>query len=420
MPLTAGFIASPCYSDSPSLGAGDERQSGFCSSQTSHLLTSKGEIQMTNTSTNTSANPKANPNTGTNTMKAVRLFEHGGPSVLKYVDVPVPEVGDDDVLIRVRATSINQWDLRYRSGKLPPNPLPGRPAWPLPFQLGRDAAGDVAQVGRSVKRWRVGDRVLQMTHPACGVCPMCLRGQDNLCVNTAYPGHQVFGGYADYVARPQHTVLAIPDTVSYEVAAATLWAYTTPLNCAKRRAPVGPGDTLLITGASGGLATAATQLAKLSGATVIGTTTKLSRSDELKALGYDHIVGSNDPETPAQVKSLTEGFGADAVWDCVGGTEFLTLSASCVRLGGTIAVLGAPVTEDGFDLEMNTLSFIFGELNVVGVRGATRLDHHVCMKLLGDGKINPVIDRVFPLSAAADAHTYLEGKQQVGKVILTP
>ncbi len=353
-------------------------------------------------------------------MKAVRLFEHGGPTVLQYVDVPMPVVGDDEVLIRVRATSINQWDLRYRAGKLPPNPLPGRPPWPLPFQLGRDAAGEVVEVGRGVDRWSVGDRVVQMPHPACGVCPMCLRGRDNLCTNTAYPGHQIFGGYADFISRPQHAILAIPDHVGYDLAAATLWSYTTPLNCAKRRAPVGTGETLVITGASGGLATAAVQLAKLCGATVIGLTTKLSRAEDLRAVGFDHILDSEDPEAPAQVKDLTEGLGADAVWDCVGGTKFLALSVACVRLGGAIAVLGAPLSEDGFELAMNTLAFIFGELNIVGVRAAGRLDQHLCMQLLSEGKIKPAIDCAFPLSAAADAHAYLEDRRQVGKVLLIP
>lgn len=353
-------------------------------------------------------------------MKAVRLFEHGDPSVLQYVDVPIPEVGDDDVLIRVRATSINQWDLRYRSGKLPPNPLPGRPAWPLPFQLGRDAAGEIVEVGANVTRWKVGDRVTQMPHPACGQCPMCLRGRDNLCINTAYPGHQIFGGYAQYVSRPQHTVLPTPDVIEDDVAAATLWAYTTPMNCATRRAPVSVGDTLVITGASGGLATAAMQLAKLFGATVIGTTTKPERSDDLTAMGYDHIITTNDPEAEQHVKDMTGGFGADAVWDTVGGAEFFKFSVACVRLGGSVAVLGNPVTEDGFALEMNTLAFIFGELNVVGVRGATRSDQLLCMKLLGEGKIKPVVDRTFPLEEAADAHRYLESHKQVGKIVLRP
>ena len=353
-------------------------------------------------------------------MKAIRLFEHGGPEVLRHVEVPLPDMDEDSVLIRVHATAINQWDLRYRAGKLPPNPLPGRPPWPLPFQLGRDAAGEIVEVGSKVQRWTVGDRVVQMPHPACGRCPMCLRGRDNLCLNTAYPGHQTFGGYADYIARSQDAILPIPAHVSFEAAAATLWTYTTPLNCATRRAPVGAGDTVMITGASGGVATASMQLARLFGATTVGTTTKVSRMDDLRALGYDHVFSSADPDLPAQVRALTGGLGADAVWDCVGGTEFLSLAITCVRLGGVIAVLGAPVTQEGFALEMNTLPFIFGELNIVGVRAASRRDQQLCMQLLGQGRIAPVIDSIFPLAEAASAHAYLESQQQVGKVVLVP
>ena len=271
-----------------------------------------------------------------------------------------------------------------------------------------------------MSRWKVGDRVVQMPHPACGHCPMCLRGRDNLCVNTSYPGHQVSGGYAQFISRSQHEILPIPEEVDYDTAAATLWAYTTPLNCATRRAPVYVGDTVVITGASGGLATAAMQLAKLFGATVIGTTTKLARADELQGMGYDHIIGSNDADAAAEVKALTDGLGADAVWDTVGGSEFFRLSVACVRLGGSVAVLGAPITQDGFDLELNTLAFIFGELSVVGVRGATRRDQQLCMELLGARKIRPVIDRAFPLEQAADAHRYLESQKQVGKIVLNP
>lgn len=281
------------------------------------------------------------------------------------------------------------------------------------------------EVGRAVTRWRPGDRVVQMPHPACGHCVMCVRGQDNLCVATAYPGHQVFGSYAEYIARPQNTLLRIPDEVDDQVAAATLWAYTTPLNCATRRAPVGPGDTVLITGASGGIALACAQLASLQGATVITTTTKAGRVADLKALGYDHVLvtarsGEDGfgKEVPAQVRELTGGLGADVVWDCVGGSDFFGLAVACVRLGGTVAVLGAPITEDGFGLEMNTLSFIFGELTVCGVRGAGRRDQELCMQLLAEKKISPVVDKVFPLSKAAEAHAYLESNQQVGKVLL--
>ncbi|MEU1554677.1 quinone oxidoreductase family protein [Streptomyces scabiei] len=351
------------------------------------------------------------------TMMAVRLFEHGGPEVLKYIEAPIPDIGPDDVLLRVHATAVNSWDLRYRSGNLP-QPLPGRPAWPLPFQLGRDAAGEIVATGENVTRSRVGDRVVQLPHPPCRNCALCVRGLENLCVDTAYPGHQVFGGYAQYVARRQDAVLPIPDGVDYETAAATMWTYTTPLNCA-RQAPVGPGDTVVITGASGGMAIACAQLARLSGATVIGTTTKPDRDEALRKLGYDHIVHSTDPRMPAEVRELTHGLGADAVWDCVGGNDFFQLSLACTRLGGTVIVLGTP-TDQGSRLELDALALIGQQVKIASVRGATLRDQQLCLELLADKKITPIIDRAYPLEDAAEAHTYLESQRQTGKVILLP
>jgi len=355
-------------------------------------------------------------------MKAVRLFEHGGPSVLKYIDEDVPQIGVEDVLIRVHATSINNFDIRFREGTLPRNPIPGRPAWgALPFQLGRDAAGEIVAVGSNVQRWKIGDRVVQMVAPACGKCPLCLRQRENLCTNIAYPGHQVFGGYAQFVARRQDAILPIADHVSYELAAATLWAYTTPFGCNQRRAPARLGDSVMITGASGGLAIAAMQLAKLSGATVIGTTTKPQRREALLTLGYDYIVNSTDPDMPKVVKQLTGGLGADVVWETIGGSQFLALSLASLRVGGTIAIIAAPTDHADNKVEIipGTI-FLFLELNLMGVRGATRLDQELVMKLLAQGKIKPVIDRTFPLSAAAQAHEYLQSQRAVGKIVLLP
>ena len=100
-----------------------------------------------------------------------------------------------------------------------------------------------------------------------------------------------------------------------------------------------------------------------------------------------------NPSTPQAVKTLTRGLGVDAVWDTVGGTNFVGFFVACARLGATVAVFGSPVTENGFALEMNSLSFIFGELNLVGVRAATRRDQQLCVQLLAEGKIKPVIDR---------------------------
>lgn len=191
-----------------------------------------------------------------------------------------------------------------------------------------------------------------------------------------------------------------------------------PLNCA-RQAPVGPGDTVVITGASGGMAIACAQLAKLSGATVIGTTTKADHDEALTKLGYDHIVHSTDPRLPAQVRELTHGLGADAVWDCVGGNDFFQLSLACTRLGGTVIVLGTP-TDQGSRLELDALALIGQQVTIASVRGATLRDQQLCLQLLADKKITPIIDRAYPLEQAAQAHTYLESHRQTGKVLLLP
>ncbi|MFD3617511.1 zinc-binding dehydrogenase [Streptomyces sp. NPDC058676] len=259
---------------------------------------------------------------------------------------------------------------------------------------------------------------MQLPHPPCRNCALCVRGLENLCIDTAYPGHQVFGGYAQYVVRRQDAILPIPGGVDFETAAATMWTYTTPLNCA-RQAPVGPGDTVVITGASGGMAIACAQLAKLSGATVIGTTTKPDRDEALRKLGYDHIVHYTDTRLPEQVRELTHGLGADAVWDCVGGNDFFQLSLSCIRLGGTVIVLGTP-TDQGSRLELDALALIGGQVRIASVRGATLRDQQLCLELLAAGKINPIIDRTYPLAEAAEAHSYLESQRQIGKVLLMP
>ena len=193
----------------------------------------------------------------------------------------------------------------------------------MPFQLGRDAAGEIVATGENVTRWRPGDRAVQLPHPPCRNCALCVRGLENLCIDTAYPGHQVFGGYAQYVVRRQDAILPIPDGVDFETAQPPCGP--TPPRSTVRGRHCRSGDTVVITGASGGMAIACAQLAKLSGATVIGTTTKPDRDEALRKLGYDHIVHSTDPRLPAQVRELTRGLGADAVWDCVGGNDFFQL-----------------------------------------------------------------------------------------------
>ncbi|KAF4309940.1 alcohol dehydrogenase [Botryosphaeria dothidea] len=183
-------------------------------------------------------------------MTAVRMYEYDGPEVLKVETHPVPVPGDNQVLIKVKATSVTGWDYVYRNQMV--KPIPGRGALPLPQQLGREASGDIALVGKNVRGFAPGDRIVTLVSPACGSCPFCQRGFDNLCIRTDLPAHTSFGGYAEYIVRDQQSILHAPDNLSYDQLACILWSYGTVLNMIDGRAQLCAGESVLITGASGG------------------------------------------------------------------------------------------------------------------------------------------------------------------------
>ena len=202
------------------------------------------------------------------TMKAVRYFEYGDPSVLKYVDVPVPEIGEFDVLVRVRATSLANRDVLQRQAA---EKIVGSAGLPLPFQLGREAAGEVAAVGAKVTLLDVGERVVMMSSPACGHCEDCRRGNDYLC-HASNIGRTAFGGYAEYMARPETHFMRAPAGPSFEELACTMHPFATALNMAYGKGNLTAGQDVLVTGATGSVGLAAVALARLAGAKrVIGT-----------------------------------------------------------------------------------------------------------------------------------------------------
>ena len=349
------------------------------------------------------------------TMHAVRLFEYGGPQVLQYVEAPVPETGPDEVLIRVHATSVTNWDLRYRRGEL--TEPPGRQPLPLPFQLGREAAGEVALVGENVARFKVGDRVVQMTCPACGHCAYCKRGLDNLCIDIGLPGHQRFGGYADYVCRRQTDVLPAPDGIPFEKLACAMWSYSTVWGMAMDRGALRAGQSVLITGASSGMGTAAVQVARLAGAgPIIGTTGSPEKLQRLKEIGCDAALDYHDDDVPAVARELTGGTGVDLVLDMVGG-EMFPMGLNCLRMDGCLVAAGQ---HGGRHVTVDLSQLYRNQLRIHGHRGATRRTQGLTVRLVGEGRLNPVIDRALPLQDAAEAHRLLESQQIFGKIVLVP
>ncbi|NRQ32184.1 zinc-binding dehydrogenase [Nonomuraea sp. NN258] len=350
----------------------------------------------------------------TQTMTAVRIHAHGGPEVLTVEQVPIPRPGPGEVLVRVRATSVSWFDAGYRKGVI--RPRPGQRELVLPFQLGREAAGEVAALGAGVTGFAEGDRVVVMTCPACGRCAACLRGEDNLCLDTELPGHQRFGGYAEYVLVPRHGLLPAPPDLGFETLACTLWSYGTVLHMVNARAKVRPGESVLVTGASGGMGTAALQLARLAGAgPVIGLTGSKEKYDAVLAAGADLALNYRDPDLAEQIREHVPG-GVDVVLDNVGG-PMLPLAIEAARTGGRIvlaAVMG------GRTAEVEIGDIFRKHLDILGTRAATRQEQELCLRLAAAGRISPVIAARYPLAEAAEAHRALDERRFTGKIVLLP
>lgn len=348
------------------------------------------------------------------TMKAIRMYEYGGPEVLKVETHPVPVPGDNQVLVKVVASSVSWWDYAYRNQLI--KPIPGRGALPLPQQLGREASGDVVLVGKNVRGFSVGDKIVTMACPACGQCPFCQQGFDNLCIRTELPAHSAFGNYAEYVVRDADSIFHAPAHLGYEELACLIWSYGTVIHMIDGRAKLRTGESVLITGASGGMGTAAIQLAKLAGAgKIIGLSSAVDKYDELKEAGADVLLNYKDADILEQIKSHTAmNMGVDVVLDSVGGS-MAALGIEALRMGGR-AVLAA--TMGGSTLEIDVLKLFVKNITIHGARASRRQDQETILKLAAAGKIKPVISHRFPMDQVVEAQKLLEAGGHTGKIVL--
>lgn len=340
-------------------------------------------------------------------MKAVILQNHGGPEVLEYTDFPTPEPATGQVLVRLKAAALNRLDLWARQG------------WPgiklqYPHILGADGAGEVAAVGPGVARWQPGDRVVINANLGCGECEFCQAGQDNLCRNWQLLGETVRGTYAEYVLVPAGNLYPLPDGFDAARAAAAALVFHTAWHSLIVRGNLRPGESVLIVGASGGTNTAYIQIAKLAGATVFVVGSNPEKLAVAQALGADHLIDRSVEENWSKtVFTLTGRRGVDVVVDNVGTT--FPHSFRAARKGGRILTVG---NTGGPKFEIDN-RFIFGKhLSILGSTMGTRRDFATVMDLVFAGKLQPVLDRSYPLSEARSAHERLERNQQKGKVTL--
>jgi NADPH:quinone reductase-like Zn-dependent oxidoreductase len=340
-------------------------------------------------------------------MKAIRFHEFGGPEVLKYEDIPEPELHDDQVLVRVRACALNHLDLWVRKG------LPGVK---LPHINGSDISGDVVKVGKYITDLKEGARVLLAPMVFCNHCEFCSSGETNLCRKFTVIGNLVDGGNAEYFAADRVNVIPIPDSLGYDEAASVPLVFLTAWHMLVARTHIKPGQTVLVLGAGSGVGSAAIQIAKLFNATVITTAGDERKLAKAKELGADYTINHYRQKISEEVKKITAKAGVDIVFEHVGQATWGE-SMKSLKPGGTIVTCGATTgPEVSFDLR-----FLFArQVSFLGSYMGTMGDMHEVLKHVFSGKLKPVVDRTFPLKDAAAAHEYLAKSQMFGKVVLKP
>jgi NADPH:quinone reductase-like Zn-dependent oxidoreductase len=341
-------------------------------------------------------------------MKAIIFHQHGDPSVLRYTDVNEPHPRANDVLVRVHACALNHLDLWVRRG------LPGVPI-PLPHIPGSDIAGEVAKIGPEVHTVHVGQKVVLAPGVTCGKCPACLSGNDNLCRDYTNLGYMIDGGCAEYIRCPEVNCLPYPENLDWAEAAAIPLVFQTAWHMLVHRAQLQPGESVLVLAAGSGVGSAAIQIAKFFGARVIATAGNDEKLAKAKEIGADEVIHHGIMPIAKEVRRLTHNRGVDVVFEHV-GTATWDDSVKSLANAGRLVSCGATT---GYEAKLD-LRFLFTrQLSIMGSYMGNKSELRTVLTLVTQGRLKPIVDKVWPLHDCIAAHNYLEKGKQFGKVVLT-
>ena len=338
------------------------------------------------------------------------FHQHGDSDVLEYTDTATPVPGPGQVLIAVRAVSVNHGpDIETRRSGF------GMRALQMPHIGGIDPAGHIVKLGPGVQDYAVGDRVAVYPVIACGRCHFCQAGAgENYCVNSIMFGIQTPGGRADYVCASTTQLVRLPESVSYADAAALGVAYTTTYHGMVERGHVTANDTLLVMGAGGACGAAAVQLGKIIGARVIAITGEQWKQDRVRALLADEVFSYRNPDWPEKVRAATGGRGVTVAFDN-SGTATLQASINCLGRGGRLFCSGGTT---GLEVALNIRHLYRDLISLLFYVQGTRADMATLVDMVAAGTLKPVIDSSYPFAEAAKADDHLDTGQQFGRVIL--
>jgi 2-desacetyl-2-hydroxyethyl bacteriochlorophyllide A dehydrogenase len=324
-------------------------------------------------------------------MKAARFYEVGKP--LRVETVEVPAIGPHEALVRVRACGICHTDLHFiDEGLLKPGKIPQT--------MGHEAAGEVAEIGKAVRDYAVGDRVLIHFYFSCGECYYCQRGRESLCIGQNFQqfGFTIDGGYAEYAKAPARNLVRLPDEVPFE-AGILGDAGSTAYHAVKEVGRVRIGANVVIMG-TGGVGLCALQIAKISGARTVAVDIAEDKLRVAEELGADMIIKSGEENTVDAIMEFTRGRGADAVFEFVGREQTMRNAIKSLKRGGRLVCVG--YSEDF--LKVHPLDLIQAEIQVVGSRASSRRETAAVVELVRSGRfdLKPLITHSVSLDQVND------------------
>ena len=339
-------------------------------------------------------------------MKALVLEQAGPNPRLTVADLPLPSVGDFDALVQVAACGFCHHDLLVMEGTL-------RRGVQTPLVPGHEVAGVVTKVGRHVTAVRPGDPVVCLLTDACGQCQWCAQGRERLCPEAHAIGHGMKGGMAETITVRENSLVKIPDGIPWPQAC----LLACPIGVAVKaieKAQIQDGETVLVTGASGGLGAHLIQLAKLKGARVLAITSNETKAPALEALGASDVIPTDELDFSEIVLALTEDRGVDVALDTVGSPLFPQTLRS-VALMGRLVLLGEV---ERANVTLPLPEIIFRELQIIGSVGTSRRHIQEAARLVTEAKIHPIISRLLLWNQAVDAYRLLKYRRTVGRVVL--
>lgn len=341
-------------------------------------------------------------------MRSMVLHRFGGPENMAMVEAPEPTPRAGEVLVRVRACGVCYHDLIARRGSL---------GGEVPMTLGHEIVGEVLALGPGVTGFAVGDRVATLQRMSCGACKHCLADRASLCkVDRRFFGEEIPGGYATHMVAPAHGLCPVPAALSWDEAATICCTTGTAIHVCRTQGRVKDGETVLVTGASGGVGQKAVQLCRLAGAKVIAVTTSRAKAATLEALGADHVVVAPDLEFAGAVKKITRGEGVDVALEIVGSASFGATLKSLAP-GGRAVVVGNLDTRT-FDLNPGLV--IVKELQILGAYATSKDELRQAFELTAKGHVKSCVSEVHPLDEAARVHARLERREIAGRAVLVP